>query len=643
MSVIRSDHNPLISPDSKKLWVGLAAFNPSVSKKDGVYHMLFRAMSTRQKVNSREMNLSTIGYASSHDGITYGNQRLFVGPDYEWEEFGCEDPRVTFIEDEFIIFYTGLANFPPTPADIKIGVVTTKDFSVINRKRLVTPFNSKAMGLFPTRIADRLTAILTVHTDLPPSKIAIASFYSKEDIWNPEYWRGWYRNLEEHTVPLQRMKHDQVEVGAPPLELPEGWLLIYSYIQDYTVEEKRQFRIEAVMLDKNNPQVVIGRLEEPLIIPQTEYELKGQVNNVVFPSGALVDEGQLKIYYGAADTYCCLASLPLAEVKAKIRKHKQGIPKLRRLGAEILKPDGSHYWEAKAVFNPAAVFEQNKIHLIYRAMSPDNTSVFGYANSQDGYHIDERLDDPVYLPKIEAEMKRQPNANSGVEDPRLSRLGDHYYMTYTAYDGVNPPRIALTKIRVDDFLRHRWNWQTPVLISSPKMDNKNACLLPEKINGHYVMFHRLENSIHLDYLDSLDFDGSTFLTGQYEIPVRPESWDALKIGISTPPVKTEKGWILLYHGISRLHHEYRVGAMLLDLTDPTKVLARTPYALLEPEAEYEIHGQVANVVFPCGAVAVKGELFVYYGAADQVVAVASVNLNNLLAYLDELYHPTYFA
>jgi predicted GH43/DUF377 family glycosyl hydrolase len=638
----RSSANPLLKPDPKSDWLSIGAFNPSVVKQDGRYHMLFRAMGEPEQVSGQKPVLSTIGYASGTASDKFGKPRQFITPNYEWEEVACEDPRVTFVDGEYFIFYTGVATWPPSPADIKIGVAVTKDFSTIEAKRLVTPFNSKAMAMFPSRVDDRLCAILTVNTDIPPAKIAIAQFYSKEEIWNPEYWRGWYRNLDEHIVPLQRMKHDHVEVGAQPIELPEGWLLIYAYIKDYSLPDRRIFRVEAVLLDKKDPRRIIGRFEEPIIVPQEDYELKGQVDDVVFPSGALLEDDSLKLYYGGADSVSCVASLPLDSLMSKMRKHQQGIPKLRRLDGPILTPDNNHYWEAQAVLNPAAVYADNKVHLVYRAIAPDNTSVLGYANSQDGYHIDERLNEPIYLPKIDAEMKKKPNANSGVEDPRITELDGRFWMTYTAYDGVSVPRVALTSIAVKDFLARKWNWDQPKLISSPERDNKNAGLLPEKVGGKYVMFHRQENIIHMDYLDDLKFEDGRVLEGKYTIPVRPEFWDAVKIGISSPPLKTDNGWLLLYHGISQLHHEYRVGAMLLDMKDPEKVLARTPYALLEPEMDYEKHGLIPNVVFPCGAVVIDGNLFVYYGAADKVISVASINLAHLMAYLEELHKPEYF-
>ena len=109
-------------------------------------------------------------------------------------------------------------------------------------------------------------------------------------------------------------------------------------------------------------------------------------------------------------------------------------------------------------------------------------------------------------------------------------------------------------------------------------------------------------------------------------------WDHIKIGLSIPPIKTKKGWILIYHGISE-HKVYRVGALLLDLKDPTVVLARTASPFFEPEADYEKNGIVSNVVFPCGAVVRGDVVFMYYGAGDMHTAVATVSLQTILSYL----------
>ena len=114
---------------------------------------------------------------------------------------------------------------------------------------------------------------------------------------------------------------------------------------------------------------------------------------------------------------------------------------------------------------------------------------------------------------------------------------------------------------------------------------------------------------------------------------RPDKWDNRKIGISAPPIELKEGWLLLYHGVSDPGHIYKVGALLLDLNDPTKVLARTDIPLFEPEMDYELYGDVNNVVFPCGAVMIKDEIFLYYGGADSVVGVAKMKVKEILKQL----------
>ncbi len=308
------------------------------------------------------------------------------------------------------------------------------------------------------------------------------------------------------------------------------------------------------------------------------------------------------------------------------------MPKLNRIKDNpIIEPIKDHKWEAKATFNPTAINLNGRIHLIYRAMGEDNVSVFGYASSENGVDFDERLDRPIYVPRSEFEFKKDPINNSGCEDPRITQFGKVLYMCYTAYDGINPPRVALTSISVNDFLNKKWNWKMPVLISCPNAKDKDACILPEKFDDKFVFFHRLGGKgIVIDLLNNLEFKNSKFLEGKLCIPNRNNSWDSERIGISTTPIKTKKGWLLLYHGVSKLDNQYRVGAMLLDLKNPTKVIYRTKDPLLEPETEYEKNGVVNNVVFPCGAVLIKNELMVYYGGADRVVGAASGKIDEII-------------
>ncbi len=267
-------------------------------------------------------------------------------------------------------------------------------------------------------------------------------------------------------------------------------------------------------------------------------------------------------------------------------------------------------------------------------MGSDNTSVLGHAESKDGLSISDRCETPVYIPRMDFESKKNPGGNSGCEDPRIVRIGNMLYMCYTAYDGINQPRVALTTITLKNFLDHNFLWSEPILISPPGIVDKDAALFPEKIKDKYVFVHRIQNSIVLDFVDDLKFSDN-WLRSVAFIPPHGDSWDSEKIGLCVPPIKTPDGWLLLYHGVSKSSHEYRVGAMLLDLLDPSVVLSRSPWPILEPELPWERNGIVHNVVFPCGAALCDDTLFVYYGGADTVIGVATISFSLLLNHLRE--------
>src|SRR5512141_2565786 len=268
INIIRNAKNPIFSPNSENPWESKSAFNGSVIKEDEKFKMLYRAISHKQFVAGAELELSVIGKAESEDGINFGKRELFIKPAEEWEKFGCEDPRVTFLENEYFIFYTALSGFPPSAGSIKIGLAISDDLKTVKEKHPVTPFNSKAMALFPEKINGKYYAILTANTDNPPSQIAIASFERKEDIWSQDYWEKWYDNLPEHALPLQWSSMDQIEVGAVPVKTPYGWLLVYCDIKNYFAG-RRTVQVKAVLLDLDNPGKIIGKVDEPLLIPQT--------------------------------------------------------------------------------------------------------------------------------------------------------------------------------------------------------------------------------------------------------------------------------------------------------------------------------------------------------------------------------------
>ncbi|HAT1864021.1 TPA: hypothetical protein OZL95_003284 [Legionella pneumophila] len=633
MTFNRIKQNPFLTPDLGLSWAAYGAFNPSVVKENNKVHLLYRAMSFPDYVQGVHMSVSSVGYAVGSDGINFEKNKQLIKPEHGWEIFGCEDPRVTKLDDKYYIFYTALSSFPFEANGIKIGVAITKDFCTIDAKHPVTTFNSKAMALFPERINGKIAAVLTVHTDIPPAKIALALFDKEEQIWSAQYWNEWYSSLNYHIIPLLRSAYDHLEVGAPPIKTEYGWILIYSYIENYFSSDKT-FGIEIVLLDLKNPLNVIGRTRKPLLIPEKDYELEGNVPNVIFPSGGFLENDELYIYYGGADTNSCLA---IGNIKNSLKEltHKEKIHFIpsqidngfkRYNQNPIISPRPEFNWEAKATFNPAVIYENNRFHILYRAMSWDDTSVWGYATSSDGLHIDDRSPNPVYQPKEIFEKKLRPG-NSGCEDPRITKLGDRFYVFYTAYDGYTP-RVAYTSILISDFLNQWWNWERPKVVSTPHIPDKNACLLPKKIDNKYVIFHRIGKNIYIDYIDDLSFTADKWLLNKLSL-IEPAYARVQKVGISAPPIETQYGWLLFYHWVIADELEYQIGAALLELNNPSHVIAKD-VLLLAPEMDYEKIGNIANVVFPCGTVLLNDDIFLYYGAADTVIGVAKIKLNVIL-------------
>ncbi len=631
--VRRSHHNPVIAPDRDHYWEASATFNMSVIKKDNLLYGVYRAVSATDRLRVPEQ-ISIIGIGKSKDGRHFSGRMPFITPVEEWEKYGCEDPRVTYFEGNYYIFYTALSNYPFDAKCIKVAVAVSKDLEKVHERHLVTPFNAKAMTLFPERINGKVTVIVAVNTDMPPVKIAIAQVDEMEELWNPKFWETWYKNVDRYTVDLKRNQYDHIEVGSAPILTKHGWLMIYSHIQNYFgggENLKRIFGIEAVLLDKNNPRKIIGRTNGPLLVPRESYELLGHVPDVVFPSGAVLRRDSLLIYYGAADTTICLAHVNINDLLGTIHPETMDEWHFKRSEKNpIIMPNKLHPWEAKGAFNPAAVRIKNTTHILYRTFSHDNTSYIGYASSKDGINIDERLPEPIYVPREDFESKKVSDGNSGCEDPRLTKIGNTLYMCYTAFDSIGPPRVAITSISEKDFLNKNWKWEKPVLITPPGFDDKDTCIFPDKTKGQYFILHRVGNEICGDYFKSLDFSIQKVNKCIRIIGPRLNSWDGLKVGIAAPPVKTKHGWLLLYHGVSGTHSTYRVGAILLDLKDPAIVLARTTDPIFEPKEDYEKIGIVNNVVFPCGMTINKGVVYIYYGGADTVVGVATMKLKIIL-------------
>lgn len=430
---------------------------------------------------------------------------------------------------------------------------------------------------------------------------------------------------------------DSDALSVATARLTERGLAVLYYARE-TVGGKSRYGLGLALLDTTTPTKILWRSENPLISHVTDFG-----NKDVTPVGVIEKDDVLISYWNIAGEGVVAAVHPKSHTRETSPKKGLGLTLGKLVQNPILKPIAHHFWESKQVFNPAAVYEAGKVHLVYRAIGDSDMSMLGYASTTDGYTIDARSKVPAFVPTQPREHLVTPGmpyvspfmsgggAYGGAEDPRLTKIDDRIYMTYIAYDGGSPPRVALTSISVNDFLNHRWNWEHPVMISPPGVVDKNAAILPEKIGGKYVIFHRIYPNILIDFVDNLEFDGKRYLKGEYRIGPRRDYWDSRKVGIGPTPLKTDEGWLVIYHAVGEQEPgRYKIGAMLLDSQDPTKVIARGRKPILEPDQWYENEGFKSGVAYPCGSAIVKENLFVYYGGADQVVCAASANTKEFL-------------
>ena len=287
---------------------------------------------------------------------------------------------------------------------------------------------------------------------------------------------------------------------------------------------------------------------------------------------------------------------------------------IRHPASPILKPNPLNDWEALNVFNCGVVYFNDLFHMFYRAQGVDYVSRIGYAVSADGVHFN-RLEQPVLSPQDEWETR-------GVEDPRITYLAGEgrFIMAYTAYSplGITPMFAASTNLIT-------WRRIGPLIVGE---DNKDHVLFPRQIGGRYVTLHRRPPSIWIAYSDDLkNWDDLRVVMSP-----RPGNWDCARVGAGGVPVETEHGWLVLYHGYDD-EFVYRFGACLLDLEDPTQVIARPRECILEPRETWEFKGDVPHAIFSAANPVVDGTVHVYYGGADRVIGLATCALDEILGWV----------
>lgn len=279
-------------------------------------------------------------------------------------------------------------------------------------------------------------------------------------------------------------------------------------------------------------------------------------------------------------------------------------------------------WDSRGAFNAGAILHEGKVHFLYRGegirpRSPGNRfwlGTIGHAVSTDGFTIEERSSEPVI--NITGEDPMIVGIN-GVEDPRITKIGDTYYIVY-AISSACWDRLTLASTKdFKTYVKHG--------LIVKNIAQRTGALFPEKINGQYVLMHRPIPNIWVSTSPDLKNwgDAKMILTNE----ILP--WTRVKLGVCGPPIRTEKAWAVIFHG-KDLDETYRLGIFWLDLENPAKVLFVQPEPILEPEMDYETtKGITGNCVYSCGQVVKDGQVIVYYGAADSTLCAATMPVEML--------------
>ncbi|MFH1857103.1 MAG: pesticidal protein Cry7Aa [Candidatus Omnitrophota bacterium] len=328
----------------------------------------------------------------------------------------------------------------------------------------------------------------------------------------------------------------------------------------------------------------------------------------------------------------------------------------------IILESSRNAFDNQAVLNPACVLTDDGVtHMFYRGVRRgDMVSSIGYCQLV-ANKVVKRLDQPVLFPEYDYEKE-------GVEDPRIVFLDGTYYLFYTAYDGKNALFAYATSTDLINFVKHgvispRITYaEAGKLFGCSKVREKyfffesyikdrqgadillwekDAFIFPKKINNKFALVHRILPGIQViyfnDFKDLTDDYWREYLRdlGSYILLESQYRFESRNIGGGCPPIETKDGWLLIYHGVedSRQGRIYHAAAALLDLDDPTKVIGRMKRPLFSPVDEWEKCGDVNNVVFPTGTVLQDNRLYIYYGAADKLIAAKSVDMSELLTEL----------
>ena len=329
----RHPKNPILTADKNVSWEAGSVFNPNVLREENTFHLFYRATNDLKK-SKLGGYISSVGYASSSDGVNFSKRKVpLIKPTEKYEiGLGCEDPRVTKINDTYFIFYTAVEGIDNNKK-VRIALATSKDLKTVVKLGTVGPkgSTSKATVLFPEKINGKYVLLYTWEADKPISTIMIKEVGSLKEVTNP-LPLSFGSNLEyfDKNFFLEPFKGSfrGPEVGAVPVKTSKGWLIIYCG----TAVGKKIWTIDALLLDLHNPRKIIGIAPKPILSPQTDNELKGVINNVTFPSGTAIVKDELYVYYGSGDQGCCLATCKFDKLLTYLLKNP---PTYKLMGEQV--------------------------------------------------------------------------------------------------------------------------------------------------------------------------------------------------------------------------------------------------------------------------------------------------------------------
>lgn len=332
--------------------------------------------------------------------------------------------------------------------------------------------------------------------------------------------------------------------------------------------------------------------------------------------------------------------------------------KITRHEANPIVVPGEYEWRKVTVFNPAVIMDNDKFYMIERtagSLTPCK-NYLGLLESEDGVHFTHVVDQPVLTPD------ELGFPYGSVQDPRIVKIDDTFYLNYALRPcamnyyptGAGIPERSIPEYP-DGWGNEPGHWLTRSgIVSSTdlihwkhvsdttplEINDRDNILFPETINGKYVLLRRPEEYIGTPYGTDkaamwITYSDDLIHWDEPKLLAKAENmdWESRKIGGSTPPIRTDKGWLVLYHGVDD-QIVYRVGAMLLDLDNPELVIARTHHFIMEPETYYEKFGfQIPNVIFPTGNIVKDDLLYIYYGVTDTAIALATVPVSDLVNHI----------